>query len=174
MAGLPLGPLKEPGNIHDDLPVGRQFHVRAVHRTRRGPFEVNAFTVVAAAVAGALEFVLAGFPVGRATQMRAARVNDKHAVGRAVHPDAVLLLPLRIHAQRIVRGIADFENGGRFEKRARQKKTEKRDKPGAKETRDGAPHQTPPALVHSLVAGPTVARPAAAAAFEVPTAGVPT
>src|SRR6266849_5835439 len=119
MVGLSLGPLKEPRSVYDDLAVGGQFDVRAVHRARRRTFKIHAFTVVAAAVARALEFVFAGFPVGRAAEMRAARVDDEDAVGRAVDPNAIFLLPLRIDTERVVGRIADFEYGGRLEERAR-------------------------------------------------------
>ena len=68
MTGLSLGPLIKPRNIHDDLAVRRQFHMRAIHGPRCGPFEIHAFAVVTAAVAGTLEFVFAGFPIGRATR----------------------------------------------------------------------------------------------------------
>src|SRR5258708_28037041 len=131
MAGLSLGPLVEPRGVYDDLAVGRQFYVGAIHRARCGAFEIDAFAVVAAAVTRALEFVFAGFPVRRAAEVRAARVDDENAVGRAVDPDAVFLLPLGVDAERVIRGITDLENGGRLEEGARQEKTEEGDKPGA-------------------------------------------
>src|SRR5713226_4899989 len=151
MARLSLGPLKEARSVDDDLAVGRQFYVGAVHGARRGAFEVDTFTVVAAAVARALEFVFAGFPVRRAAEMRAARVDDENAIGSAVDPDAVFLLPLGVDAERVVGGIADLEDGGRLEERARQKETQKGDKPGAQETGDRAPHEATPATVDLVV-----------------------
>src|SRR5258708_13512255 len=111
-----------PGSSHNDTGLGSQFHVGAIHGPRRGSLEVDTFTVVAASVAWALELVLTGLPIGRAAQMSAASVDDKHAIGRAVHPDAVLLLPLGIHAQDVVRVIADLENGGSLEHLPRNKK----------------------------------------------------
>src|SRR5712692_5662217 len=140
MAELSLGPLKEPRSVYDDLAVGRQFDVRAIHRPRRRAFKIHAFTVVAAAVARALEFVFAGFPVGRAAEMRAARVDDENAVGSTVDPDAIFLLPLGVDAERIVGGIADLKDGGRFEERAREEKTQEGDEPGAQETCDRTPY----------------------------------
>src|ERR1700676_1754113 len=125
--------------------------MRAIHGARRGALEVNAFAVVAAAVAGTLEFVFAGFPVGRAAQMSATREDDKDTIGCAVHPDAVFLLPLGVHAQSVVRGIADFEDRGWFKKRARQEKTKEGDEPGTEETHDGAPYQAAAALVDQAV-----------------------
>src|SRR5205807_7097018 len=97
MARLSLRPLIEPRGIHDNLTVWRQFHVRAIHRTRRRSLKVDTFAVVSASVAGALKLVLAGFPIGCAAKMSAASVDDKHAIRRAVHPDAIFLLPLGIH-----------------------------------------------------------------------------
>jgi len=138
--------------------------VSAVHRTRRRPFEVDPFAVITASVAWTLELVLAGLPVGRAAQMSAARVNDKDAIGRAVHPNAVFLLPLGIHAESIIRGIANLKNGGRFKERTRKEESKKSDE----HTR-----RLRPSLA-ALAPGPTDATPAAAAAFDVPTAGVPT
>ena len=119
MARLSLGPLIEPGSVHDNLAIRSNLYVRAVHRAWRRAFEVHTFAVITAAVAGALEFVFAGLPIGSAAQMRAARVDYKDAVRSAVHPDAVFLLKFGIYAKRIVGRIADFENGGRLEKRSR-------------------------------------------------------
>src|SRR5258706_6124266 len=131
MAWLSLGPLVEPRSVYDDLAIGRQFDVGAIHRARRGALEIDAFTVITAAVTRALEFVFAGFPVRRAAQMRTARVDDENAIGRAVDPDAIFLLPLGVDAERVIGGIANFEDGGRLEERARQEKTQEGDKPGA-------------------------------------------
>src|SRR5579872_180718 len=75
VSGLSFGPLVEPRNIHQDLPVRREFHVRPVHRPRRRAFEVDSFTVVTTAMTRALEFVFRGLPVGRAAQVGAAGVN---------------------------------------------------------------------------------------------------
>src|ERR1700739_1133079 len=131
MTGLALGPLIEPRSVYYDLAIRSQFEVGAIHRTRCGPLEIDAFTVVAAAMTRALEFVFAGFPVGRAAEMGAARVDDENAVGSAVDPDAVFLLPFGVDAECIIGRIANFEDGGRLEERARQKKTQEGDKPRA-------------------------------------------
>src|SRR6266581_1972109 len=120
-------------------------------------------------MARTLELVLAGLPVGRAAQMSAARVNDKDAIGRAVHPNAVFLLPLGVHAESIIRGVANLENRGRFEERARKEMNQApRNAVTLHHTR-----RLRPSLA-ALAPGPTDATPAAAAAFDVPTAGVPT
>src|SRR6266849_173886 len=153
MVGLSLGPLKEPRSVYDDLAVGRQFDVRAVHRPRRRAFKIHAFTVVAAAVARALEFVFAGFPVGGAAEMRAARVDDEDAVGRAVQPNAVFLLPLGVDTERVIGGISDFEDGGRLEERARQEEAQKSNEPRAEKTGDAAPHQAAAALLDLAIVG---------------------
>src|ERR1700726_4600328 len=98
MTGLPLRPLIEPRNVDNDLAVGSQFQVRAVHGPRRGTFEVDTFAVVSAPVAGTFEFVLAGFPVRRAAEMRPRPEDNEHPVRCAGDPDAVFLLPLGIYA----------------------------------------------------------------------------
>src|SRR5437879_1471045 len=128
MAWLSLGPLIEPRSVYDDLAVGRQLDVRAVHRARRGTLKIDAFAVIPAAVTWALEFVFAGFPVRRAPEMRAARVDDENAIGSAVDPDAIFLLPLGVHAERIIGWITDLESSGRLKERSRQEKTDEGDK----------------------------------------------
>src|SRR5712692_1032633 len=111
MARLSLGPLKKTRSVDNDLAVRRQLDVRAVHRTRRGALEVDAFAVVAAAVARTLEFVFAGFPIGRAAKMRAARVDDENAVGCAIDPDSNFFLNLGVDTESVIGGIADLEDG---------------------------------------------------------------
>src|SRR6516162_9017947 len=113
----------------------------AVHGTRCRSLEINAFAVVPTPVTGALELVFTGFPVGRTAQMRAPRENDKQAIRGAIHPNAVFLLPLRIYAQRVVRGIANLEDRGRFKQRARQEKTQEGEEPRGEKTCDAAPNQ---------------------------------
>ena len=90
---------------------------------------------------GAFELVFAGFPVGRTTQMSAPRENDKQPIRCAIHPNAVFLLPLRIYAQRIVRGIANLEDSGRFKQSARQEKAKEGEEPRGEKTSDATPHQ---------------------------------
>ena len=96
MACLPLGPLIKAGNINDDLAVGSQFYVGSVHWSGSRSFKVDAFVVVPTTVAGTLEFVLAGLPIGRAPQMSATRINDKQTIRSLVYPDAILLLILSV------------------------------------------------------------------------------
>src|SRR5258708_15785842 len=146
-ARLSLGPLVQPGRINNDLAIGSQLHVRAIHGPRRGAFEVDAFAVVAATVARAFELVLAGFPIWRAAQMCATSVNDENTTGRAVHPDAVLLLPFGIDAQGVVRGVTNLENRWRFKECAGKEKFEEGDEPCAEESSDADPHQPAPLLI---------------------------
>ncbi len=58
-------------------------------------------------MARTLELVLTCLPVGRAAEMGAASVNHKKPVGSSGHPDAILLLPLGIDAERVVAGRPD-------------------------------------------------------------------
>src|SRR5713226_6842823 len=95
-----FGPLEKPIGVDDNLSFGIDLDVRAIHRARRRPFKVNAFAVVTTAVTRTLKLVLARLPVRGTTQMRAARINHKQTIRRLVHPDAILLLPFRIHPQR--------------------------------------------------------------------------
>ena len=110
LAGLALRPGIQFRGIDQDLPVRRKFHVRAIHGPRSGSFEVDSFIVIATAVARTFEFVFAGLPVGRATEMRAARIDYEYAVRRAIHPDAIFLLELRVDTKRKFRGISNLEN----------------------------------------------------------------
>src|SRR6185369_3678070 len=97
-----FGPFEERRRVNHDLSLGIQRHFRAVHRSRRGTFEVDTLAVVTTTVTRALELVFAGFPVGRAAEMRTARVDHEETIGSACDPDAVLLLPLRIDADGVI------------------------------------------------------------------------
>src|SRR5580692_491251 len=147
MRRLPFRPLIEPGGIDNDLPIGSQFDLGAVHRTRSRAFEVDAFAVIAAAVAWTLEFVLARFPVRSAAEVGTARVDHEHSVGSAIDPDAVFLLKFCVDAQRELRGVANLENRVGFEKSARKKESEKSQEPCSQERGYCDPHQTAPAAV---------------------------
>ena len=103
--------------------------MRPIHRTRRRAFEVDAFAVVPAAVARALELVFAGFPVRGAAQMGAARIDYKNAVGCAIHPDAIFLLKLSVHSQAVLLGVADLETGRRLEQCPRQEEAKESQQP---------------------------------------------
>src|SRR6266700_1283570 len=75
-AGVGVVHIKATG-IHHDFARGVEFHMGAVHGPRRGPFEIDGFGIVTAAVARALELILAGLPLRRATQMSSAVENDE-------------------------------------------------------------------------------------------------
>ena len=113
----------KPAGVHDDLARGVLFDVRAVHRPRRRTLEVDAFGVIAAAVAGALELVLAGLPFRRAAQVGAARKDHENAVGLAHHPDAVGHQKTLVDAQIEIRRETDGEDGIGFVQGARERKT---------------------------------------------------
>src|SRR5262249_38302181 len=153
VARLALGPGEQLGDINDDLSVGRQFQLGPVHGTRRRTLEVNSFAVVAAAVARTLEFILARLPVGGAAQVRAASINHEQAVGGAINPDTVFLLPLRVDAESVVRRIANLERSARFKKSAGQKEAEECNEPCAEEGCDTYPGKPAAAGVDGSVFG---------------------
>src|SRR5438445_9157814 len=99
----------------------------AVHRTRRRAFEVNSFAVVAAAVAGAFEFVFAGFPIRRASQVRADGRDHEDAFRIADHPDAMRVLEFRVDAKAEVGWIPYRERGFGLEQRARKEEAQEHD-----------------------------------------------
>src|SRR6266446_2429648 len=150
-ARLTLGPLIKPGGVNDDFAVRSQLHEGAVHRPGRGPFEIDPFVVVAASVARTFELVFAGLPVRRTAEVGTTSVDDKDTIGSAIHPDAIFLLPFRVDTQTVIGGITDLEDGGWFEKSARQKKTEKRQKPCRQKGGDRNPHQPAAALIDDIV-----------------------
>src|SRR5207249_11130844 len=108
--------------------------------------KVDRLAVIAAAVTRAFELVLAGFPVGRAAKMGAARIDDEEPIRRLVHPDAILLLVLGIDAERVVAGKADLEGAGRLEDCPRQKEPHEHQKTGRQKREDRAPHDPPASL----------------------------
>src|SRR5579862_1685729 len=71
LGGLAFGPPVDAAQVHDDLAFRIELHVGTVHGPRRGAFEVDAFGIVATAMARALEFVFAGLPVRRAAEVGA-------------------------------------------------------------------------------------------------------
>ena len=99
--------------------------MRAIHWPRRRTFKVDCLAIVATTMAGTLKLILARFPIGRAAEMRATRVDHENPIGSLVHPDAVLLLPLRIDTERVIRGKANGKLAGGLENGPWQEKTEK-------------------------------------------------
>ena len=62
----------------------------------RGAFKVDAFGVVAASMARTFELVFAGFPVGRASEVCAASIDDEESRRISHDPNTVLLLELGV------------------------------------------------------------------------------
>jgi hypothetical protein len=73
--------------------------------------------------------------------MSAPRENDKQSIRCAIHPNAVFLLPFRIYAQCVIRGIANLEDSGRFKQSARQEKTKEGEEPRGEKTCDATPNK---------------------------------
>src|SRR2546423_2701632 len=96
---LALGPAIEPAHVDFDLSVGCYVHVGAVHRPRRRTLEIDTLRIVAAAMARTFEFVFCCFPIRRASQMSAHRVNDEDALSITHHPDAIFILKFCIYAE---------------------------------------------------------------------------
>src|SRR5207248_6950266 len=143
---LSFRPGIEFGDIDDDLSVGREFNLGAVHGARRRAFEVDAFAVVATAVARAFEFVFARLPVGGAAEVGAASVNDEKTIRRAIDPDAIFLLPLGINPKSVVGGVSNLEGSTRLEQCARQEEAEECEKPRDQKSGDAHPCQSTAAL----------------------------
>src|SRR5579863_1367553 len=100
-----------------------------VHRSWSRTFEVDSFAVIAAAVAGALEFVLGWLPIGSAASMSAARVNNKKPIRCSVDPNPVLLQIFFVDTERIISRVPNLEDGSRFKQHTRQEEPKGRDKP---------------------------------------------
>src|SRR5436190_11503535 len=80
--------------VDDQLAVGRiDVDLGALQRAGGRPLEVHAGAVVAAAVAGALEFVLRRQPVRRAAEVGADGDDRVHDLFGPHDPDAVFVLP---------------------------------------------------------------------------------
>src|SRR5580765_7133928 len=154
LCGLSLGLLIQLSYVHRNLSVRSKLDVCAVHRTGRGAFEVHALAVVSAAVARALEFILRRLPVGSATQMRAARIDYEQAIRSFIHPDAILLLPLCVHAKPVILWIADFERCRGLKQSARQEEAEESQEPRGEKRRNHRPGKAPTLLIDFVVLGP--------------------
>src|SRR6185369_3653897 len=103
------------------------------HRPRRWSLEVYSLVGVAASVARTFEFVLAWFPVGGATKMRAASVDHEQPFGISNNPDAILLLEFRIDSESEVRRIAESEDGAKLEDGAGNEEAQEHYEAGSKE-----------------------------------------
>jgi hypothetical protein len=82
-------------------------------------FEINSFAVVATAVARTFELVLACLPVWSAAEVGAACIDHEQPIRRFGHPDAILLLPLRVDAETVIIWRSDSEDAGGFENGSR-------------------------------------------------------
>src|SRR5512135_3179944 len=106
--------------VHDELAVIAHGELESFQRSRGGTFEVDPRDVEPAPVTGALELLLAGQPVGRATQVGADRLEGVDDVlpvvpGRADDPEAPLGLEPIVDLLLIeVRGVADLDRAGRL------------------------------------------------------------
>src|SRR5262249_30509981 len=116
-----------------------QFYMRAIHWSWRRALEVNCLVVIATAVTWALEFVLARFPVRRAAQVRAPRVNHEKAFRVLNDPDAILLLILGVYPDRVVARKSNFEDARRLEDGAWQEEADKHKETCSEETGDAPP-----------------------------------
>ena len=119
-----------------------------VHRARSGTLEVNALFVISATVAGTLEFVFAGLPIGRATQVRASGKDREYPLGVPDYPDAVRLLESGIDAKSEVGRITDNENRIGLKEGPGKKEPEKHEEIDAENTYDGTNHHLPPEFKH--------------------------
>src|SRR5262245_63621424 len=95
-----------------------------IHRPRRRTLEVDAFRIVAAAVAWTLELVFAGLPIRRATQVRANGRDHEDAFRIANDPDTVRVLKFSIDAEAEVGWIPDCERCFRLEKSTRKEESQ--------------------------------------------------
>src|SRR5262249_48323653 len=108
-------------------------------------------TVIAAAMTRTFELVFTRLPVGRAAEMRAARIDNEQAIGRAIHPDAIFLLPLGIDAESVVSRISDLERSGRLKKCPREKEAEESDEPGGQKRAHHTPGEYSSASIDGIV-----------------------
>src|ERR1035438_587841 len=72
---------------HHNLTIGVELDMGAIHGARCRTFEVDSFSVVAAAMARALELAFAGDPVRSTAEMGADRGDHEDAFAVSHHPD---------------------------------------------------------------------------------------
>src|ERR1039457_4412430 len=148
LARFAFGPAVDVAQVDYNLSLGIQFDMGSVHGARRRTLEVDAFGVVAAAVARALELVLARLPVRRAAQVGADGRDDEDTLGIAYHPDAALILKFRIHPETEIRGVANAELDLGFVERARIEEAQKHQEVEAQRAQPCRHHKPPPAPDH--------------------------
>ncbi len=105
--------------------------------------------------------------------MSAPRINHEQAVGCAVHPDAIFLLELGVHAQTEVGGIADLEEVAGSKSVRGRKKRKKAMNHAVMKAANAAQAKRRRAWLISLSSGPTEATPAEAAARMFPPQACP-
>src|SRR5208283_3254641 len=86
--------LVDDGFVHHQLAVVADGDLEAIHRTRRGTFEVQAADIVARAMARALELLLRLEPSRSASEMSAFREDGVETLLGAHDPGAEILLEL--------------------------------------------------------------------------------
>ena len=111
--------------VHHNLTIGVELDVSTIHGARCRTLEIDSFSVVAAAMARALELAFAGDPVGSTAEMGADRGDHEDAFAVSHHPDSVLALELGIHAETEIGGVADLEHRIRLIKNPREEEAEK-------------------------------------------------
>ena len=108
-------------------------------RPRRRAFEIDPLGRIAAAVAGALEFVFRGLPVRRATQVGALGKNRENASRLADHIYPAPLLVTVTHAEQVVRRRAEIADSAGLKERAREKEAHEHQEVGGEKTPDAGP-----------------------------------
>jgi len=133
----------ETAGVDDNLAGGVHFHVRAVHRPRRGPFEINGLGIVTTTVTRALEFVLCRLPFGCATKVSANSVNNEEPVRFLDDPDTMAHQELLIDAQIEIRRKTNRKDSIRLVERPRKEKPQEHQEVDAEIPADGRPDDAP-------------------------------
>jgi len=130
----------QAAGVHGDLARGIELDESAIHRARRGAFEIHSLAVIATAVARAFEFVFRRLPFGRAAQVRALGVDDKNPVGLANDPGTIGHQIALVNAEIEVGRIADAKNRIGLVEGAREEKPQKHQKVDAEIAPDARPN----------------------------------
>jgi hypothetical protein len=136
MRPFSLGPWEEDARIDYNLTLGVEFNFRSIHRPRSRSFEVDPLAVISTSMTRAFEFVLTGFPVGRATQVGATSINDEQPFRVAYDPNPIVLLEFSIHTETKIGGVANAENGLRFKKRSGEEEPQEHKEIGSQKPQD--------------------------------------
>src|SRR5437867_13381371 len=98
-------------------------------------------------MAGTLEFVLTCLPVRCTAEMGATSVNDEQPIRSLCYPDAILLLPLRVDAQRVIARRTNSKDTRWFQNRTRQEEPQEHQKVSNQKYSNGRPDDAPAHLV---------------------------